>query len=140
MWYAGAVGKKENPKLSPKQVLYLEHFALTGHHGDSARVAGVNRRSALRWRQPGEPGYTPGFPEAYEEAERLSVIALRDQARKLAMARKKPNTQVLLRLLEAHDPAFRQKRDVQLSGDVGLTVKRLVFKGSDDDLDHESIH
>lgn len=113
--------------LTTKQELYLEVFSRTGHHGKSCEAAEVDPRTPRRWWTEGESGYSEEFARQLEVARDGARQYLRDVAIEQATDAEKPNHVVLLRLLEAYDPAFRQKREIQHSGSVDHTVRRVVF-------------
>lgn len=111
--------------LSLAQTKFLAAFAETGLHQKSAEVAGVNVVTAYRWSKKGNQVYDL----ALVEATAIAAKHLEDYARELAMKSEKPDRMILLRLLEAYDPRFRQKREVSHSGSLEHTVKRVVLEG-----------
>lgn len=110
--------------LTPRQAAYLEAFVECARHGRAAEAAGVDRRSALRWRDS-EP-----FKSAFLEAKRAAVLFLEDEAVRQASDPEKPSPTVLCRLLEAWGgPEWRQKKEIQHSGEVAHRAKLYVFEG-----------
>jgi len=108
------------PELSLQQNLYLAHFALHCHHGLAAKEACVTPRTAHRWRSKED------FLKRFEETKVMAVQALHDRGvREVTHGTFNPS--VWTKLMEAHDPAFRQKREIQHSGEVAMTGGMIQF-------------
>lgn len=109
--------------LEPRQRAYLACLAKTCHHGESSGRAGVSRITAWRWRSD------PKFLAAYEVARTVGIGSVEDGGVAMCSNPETFSSQVWGRIMEANDPRYRQKRDLNLSGSVETVTKRIVLAG-----------
>ncbi len=115
--------------LEPRQRVYLSALARTCHHGQSAERAKVSRITAWRWRAE-EP-----FASAYQIAREVGIGSVEDGGVEMCSDPATFSSQVWGRIMEANDPRYRQKRDVQHSGSVEHVVRRVVLTDTAEDGD-----
>ncbi|HEY1188573.1 MAG TPA: hypothetical protein VGE74_13050 [Gemmata sp.] len=125
---------KATRKPTPKKdwrVTFLEALADTGSVVRAARAAKVHRSTAYDHRET-----DTGFRDAWKEAERISVENMEAEARRRAVeGTLKPVFQggkkvgevreysdtLLIFLLKAHDPKYRDKQQIEHSGGTTQT-------------------
>ncbi len=105
-----------------RKVTFLKHFRRSGNVSDAARLAKVDRTAPYRWERE-----DPKFKKAWEIAREESIDVLEKEARRRAVtgylepvyfqgkkvgAVKKYSDQLLVVLLRAHHPAFKEKLEV----------------------------
>lgn len=108
--------------LAPNQRIYLRAFADCCHHGRASKAAKVHRITSWKWRKDSEL-----FAAAYEVARTVGVQSVEDGGVEMCSDPETFSSQVWGRIMEANDPRYRQKRDVQHSGSVEHVVRRVVL-------------
>lgn len=117
--------------LTPEQRAYLHSFAGNCHHGQASKAANRTRITTWQWRKD-----SPVFAAAYEVARTVGIQSVEDGGVGMCQSPETFSSQVWGRIMEANDPRYRQKRDVQHSGSVEHVVRRVVLtdttEGTDD--------
>lgn len=116
-----------------KDFAFLATLAETGNVTRSATAVGASRSVVYEWRMADEE-----FAKAWDQAVRIAVYGLEDEARRRAeegveepvfhqgsqcgTVRKFSDT-LLIFLLKAHDPKYREKTGLELTGANGGPVQ-----------------
>ncbi len=125
--------KRIAERTSACQERFLAAFAESGHVGNSAIKAGIERTAIYRWRD------NPDFEAKFEKARLTAVGVLEDEAHRRAVegvdepvyykgdvcgvVRKYSDT-LLIVLLKANAPEkYRERQEIQTNGTLELVVK-----------------
>lgn len=121
-------------KVTPeKKIAFLAALAETGNVSRAATAAGVERMTVYRWRDEDEE-----FAAAWERSKRVGMGLLEDEAlRRAHDGTEKPvfhqgfqcgtireySDTLTIFLLKAHDPKYREKTGLELTGANGGPVQ-----------------
>lgn len=128
--------KKRKPQSDPKlreekRIAFLAVLSECCQVGKSCAAVGISRQTAFRWRSD-----VPEFAKAWDEAMKVGVTALEDEAHRRAFegtdepvfhqgmecgsVRKYSDTLAIF-LLKSHAPdKYRERQDVNLHGKLSL--------------------
>ena len=124
-----------NLKRTPeKELAFLTVLADTGNVGKAATAIGCGRTTVYAWREE-----DPVFSAKWDRALKISILGMEDEARRRAVegveepvfdkdgkvsgVKTKYSDTLLIFLMKAHDPKYRENQRVELSGPEGGPIE-----------------
>jgi hypothetical protein len=113
----GLASPPKAEKPATQRAIFLETYRATGNVSESAKAAGIGRRTHYDWVESDEV-----YAAAVEDAKADAIEALELEARKRATRPNFPSDTLLIFLLKKLDPSYRDSHKVEHTGPGGGAI------------------